>query len=124
MPVSARTRDAQSNHPNAPLFPLMRRLEAEYQRLLTKSKACAPPFGTIPVGGGDWMDYHFKSEAVFGLLAALRFGKPLEAAIQDGIEDCKYAIALWNGRREYQVRRWEQMGDGYLRALVFSLKGG
>jgi len=100
----------------------MRQLEQEYQRCLERSRACAPTFGTISVGDGDWMDYHFKAEAIFGLLAALRFGRTLQESIVSGVEDCKYAISIWNKKREYQVRRWDGWAESYLLSLVSLLK--
>ena len=56
--------------------------------------------------------------AVSGLLSALRFGKTLDEAVLDGAEDAKYAIGLWNGRREYQVRRADCWVESYLRGVV------
>jgi hypothetical protein len=110
-----------TKHPNKNLFPLMRKLDEKYQSLSEKSAKAGPRNGEISIGGGDWMDYFFKAEAVRGTLTALRNGKSMEEAIQDGKAVGEIAIDIWNKKREWQVRRWNGWIEDYLRRLISNI---
>lgn len=97
---------------------LMRFLDDEYQKLHDRYYRSAPQGGTIPAGGGDWMDCHFRMEAIRGCVGALRRKKPLEEAIAEGEAVSEIAVKLWNTRREYQVRRWEKTGGEFLKGKI------
>ena len=89
---------------------LVRAIEEEYRRLLRRQEAHAPRSGEIPIGGGEWMDSHFKAEGLRGVLAGLRAGKGILEAIEEGVDTYLTAVLIWNSRREYQVRRTTNRG--------------
>lgn len=96
---------------------LMIFLDEKMQELYEKHYKAAPRNG-IPIGGGDWMDTFFRTEAIRGCLGALRRGKNLEEAIQEGITVSEISVGIWNKKREWQVHRWEKTGEMYLRDLI------
>lgn len=97
-------------------------LQEEHDKLSQTHYKCAPKNGTIPVGGGDWMDSFFKMESVRGCLNALRAGETLSESISQGKTVSEIAIKIWNGRREWQVHRWEKCAHHYLDSLIVRLK--
>ena len=72
----------------------------------------------LPIGGGDWMDSLFRMEALRGAMAELEAGKTNAEALAAGIAAGRLAIRTWNGRREYQVHRWEGSIDSYLERML------
>ena len=100
----------------------IRRMDVVYQDLQQKHYAAAPRNGDIPTGGGDWMDMHFRCEALRGCMGALRTGKKLHEAIADGRAVSSIAVGLWNNRREYQVHRWEQTAWDYLDRIIIQIR--
>jgi hypothetical protein len=103
-------------------FAFMRALDAEYLRLDAKVRELGPRNGEIPVGGGDWMDSFFRAEAIRGTLGALRRGTGLKDALIEGEDTAKVAIAIWNRKREYQVRRDDCWVGDYLRGVVIKVR--
>lgn len=97
---------------------LLRSLGVEYDRLNKIHSESAPKGGDIPAGGGDWMDSFFRMEGVRGVMTALRAGKTVDYAIQFGKDVSTLAVKIWNGRREYQVRRWEETGHSFIERTV------
>lgn len=108
---------------------LTRLLDDEYMRIHDLHYKAAPRnadgLGSgIPVGGGDWMDTFFKMEAIRGVISELRQGKDIDTATATGKVLSEIAIRIWNGRREYQVRRWEQCCHDFIERLVWRLLEG
>lgn len=95
----------------------IRILEMEYEKQVQIHSSAAPRNG-IAVGGGDWMDSFFKMEAVRMMLSTIRAGKPLVEVERYGKDAATIAVKLWNDRREYQVRRWEQCCDDFVDSLI------
>ena len=95
----------------------LKELDTEYLRLNALSQDAAPRGGSIPVGGGDWMDYFFKAEAVHGMLSSLRHRKTYKQSFANGCAASRGAIKIWNSRREYQVRRWEGWVEDFLESV-------
>ena len=91
----------------------IRKLDDEYQKLVSRSNEAAPRNGSIPIGGGDWMDNFFKSEAIRGVIGALRRGNYVGARAE-GKELAELAIQIWNGRREWQVHRSKHWIDDFI----------
>lgn len=103
---------------------ILRRLDLEYYKLHDAHYLNAPKPNTVPIGGGEWMDYFFRMEAIRGVVNALRCGKTVEEAIQDGKAVSEIAIALWNKKREYQVHRWTNCCHDYIERLVWRIQDG
>lgn len=103
-------------------FPLMRRLDEEYQKLSDAHYRAAPKGGSVAVGGGEWVDTFFKMEAIRGCLTALRNLKNLSEAVEEGKAVSSIAVQLWNQKREFQVRRWEETSHAFLIQLVSRLQ--
>lgn len=101
---------------------LLRHLDDVYQEMTRRHYANAPPSGTVPVGGGDWMDYFFKAEAIRGCITSLRAGNTLAQATRDGYAVSEIAVQLWNKRREYQVHRWEKTAHDFLDRTIAAYK--
>lgn len=99
---------------------LLRFLDGRYQSLSRKHREAAPTGGTIPIGGGDWMDTFFRMEALRGCIGALRRDKTLAEAVEEGKTVAVIAVQIWNRRREYQVHRCEDTADDYLDSVVRS----
>jgi hypothetical protein len=68
------------------------------------------------------MDLFFRMEAVRGVMTSLRGGKSLREAVADGKTASEVAVKIWNGRREWQVRRWEHCCHDYLDGLIRKLR--
>lgn len=100
---------------------LLMSLGKEYQRLNDIYKSNAPLYGTIPAGGGEWMDSFFRMEAIRGCTSALSKGESIEDAIVAGKEASTDAVRIWNSRREYQVRRWDGTSHSWLENLVYRM---
>lgn len=95
-----------------------RRLMDKYQEALDVSNRNAPRGGAIPVGGGDWMDYFFRSEAIMGVVESLRRKNgSLKDAMEDGKKRAEEAVKIWNSRREFQVHRSTCWIEDYLRGV-------
>ena len=98
----------------------MRRISAVREGLLERVKSLAPRGGEIPVGGGEWIDAFFCSEALRGLLGGLRRGESLEASVRGGVAVGQEAIGIWNSRREWQVHRSVCWVEDYLQGVLRS----
>ena len=106
---------------------LRRRLEGERRYCLGRSRDLSRGgalSGRHPGDGGEWLDWHFRAEAVHGLLAALRFGHSLDEAVACGVEDARHAAELWNAGRGTGLQRAVDWADAYLRELVLILSRG
>lgn len=68
------------------------------------------------------MDTFFRMEAIRGCLTALRNGKKLGAAVQEGKDVSSISVQIWNQKREYQVHRWEETTWSYLDRLVVKIR--
>lgn len=99
-------------------FAIMRSLDDEFTLLAERHYENAPNNGTIPVGGGDWMDSFFRMEAVRGTLGALGRGLSLKESIEEGKSVSEISVKIWNGKREYQVHRWIKTAHTYLDKLI------
>lgn len=98
---------------------LTRLLDDEYQRLYAKHYEEQKAIGNrIPVGGGDWMDMFFRCEALRGCIGALRAGKPLDECVAEGKAVSEISVRIWNGKREYQVHRWDKCCHTFLDGIV------
>lgn len=69
------------------------------------------------------MDTFFRMEAIRGCMSALRLGKPLQEAVDDGKKTSEIAVKKWNDRREYQVHRWHETAHEYLDTLIRLYRG-
>jgi hypothetical protein len=99
-------------------------LDKEYMGLRERHTKAAPRPGTIPIGGGDWMDTFFRMEGVAGILSAVRRGKSIREGLEEGKQDSRRAVLIWNerrGKKDYQTHRWEQTAFDYLDSLVTRL---
>lgn len=95
-----------------------KQLLATLDEWTARHHACAPR--GIPVGGGDWMDSFFRMEALAAAVGSLRKGCSISAAILSGKLAAREAVRKWNKRREYQVRRWDQCCDEFIRNAVMN----
>lgn len=95
-------------------------LDEKYQELSDSHYKNAPPSGTVPAGGGEWMDSFFRMEAVRGCMTALRLRKSVEDAVLDGYAVSEISVQIWNTRRkkDYQTQRWEKTAHDYLDSLI------
>ena len=85
-----------------------RKLLDKYQEALDISNKNAPRGGAIPIGGGDWMDYFFRSEAIMGVVESLRRKNgSLKEATKAGVERATAAIEIWNKRFAYFDPKFE-----------------
>ena len=100
------------------LYSILRNMDVEYQKLDERHRESQPKNNSIPVGGGDWMDTFFRMEALRGTMSALRSGKSIPKAIEDGKAVSEISVRIWNGRREWQVRRWVETAHAYLERTV------
>ena len=101
---------------------LLRLLDDEYQKLYAKHYEEQKAIGNrIPVGGGDWMDMFFRCEALRGCIGALRTDKSLDEAVAEGKTVSEISIRIWNGKREYQVHRWDKCCHSYLDGMIARL---
>lgn len=100
-------------------YAILRALDDVYQENMSKHYAAAPK-GGIPAGGGDWVDYFFKSEGLRGAIGYLRSNKnpTIEGCIAEGLVVSQIAIKIWNTQREYQVHRWENSVEEFIRYEV------
>ena len=99
-------------------FSIMRRLDDEFMLLDKIHNENAPKGGTIPVGGGDWMDSFFRMEAIRGTLGGLRRGLSLKKAVEEGKAVSEISVKIWNGKQGYQVHRWVKTAHTYLDRLM------
>lgn len=95
-------------------YEILRWLDEKYQDMLSKHYENAPKSNTIPVGGGDWMDTFFRSEGLRGCIGALRRGLCLKESFEEGKMVSEIAVRVWNGKREWQVHRWDKTVHNYL----------
>lgn len=95
-------------------------LGEKYQELSDRYYKNVPKFGTVPAGGGEWMDSFFRMEAIRGCMTALRLSKSVEEAVLDGYAVSEIAVQIWNTRRkkDYQTQRWEKTAHDYLDSLI------
>lgn len=100
---------------------LLRLLDDEFAATHKRQQANAPRNGGIPVGGGDWMDSFFKVEAIEGVQEALREGKNLREARNQGRRRSQLAIRKWNQSREWQVHRNEDTAWNWLEMKLYRL---
>lgn len=98
----------------------MRRIGDVQRYWQRKSHDAAPRNGALPIGGGDWMDSFFRSEAIEGLLSSLRKKDSLKEAMLSGVMRAKEAIRVWNHRhrKDYAVQRWDGWVEDFLLNLV------
>lgn len=95
---------------------ILRRLDDEYQKLYRYHIDVAPR--GLPVGGGEWIDSHFKLEAIRGATKSLREGSTIEESIDAGKKAGRYSVKMWNDKREWQVHRQIETTDDYIERLV------
>ena len=87
------------------VYSVMRLIGTEADRADAEHLRLRPRYGEIAVGGAH-MDPFFRSEALNGLLRALRTGANPTDAIIVGNAEANLAIKIWNkSRRDYQVHR-------------------
>ena len=101
---------------------ITRELDVLYQELSEKHYACAPKNGELPIGGGDWMDTFFRMEGLRGTIGALQRGKNLSDAFEEGKTVSEISVRIWNGKREYQVHRWDKTVYSYLESVKKRVK--
>jgi len=100
---------------------MLRTLRGIYDKLAEKHYQCAPRGGSLPIGGGDWMDCFFRMEGIRGMMQGLRNNKSLVQSLQDGKDASTVAVKAWNGKREWQVHRWEQTAWHFLECTIKDL---
>lgn len=103
-------------------FEMLRKLDNKYLDLNEKHYNNAPRGGSLPIGGGEWMDTFFRMEALRGMMNALRDGKSLNESVSDGKAVSEIAVKIWNTRREWQVHRYIKTAHSYLDRVVRSMK--
>lgn len=102
---------------------LLRSLDKVYDELNEKYSCEIKAIGSkIPIGGSGWMDLFFRMEGIRGVMAGLRSSGNLLGAIEVGKTTSSIAVRIWNGRKEYQVHRWEETCYGYLEHTVRRIK--
>lgn len=100
---------------------LLRLLDEEHLRQNKEHRKLSPRNGEIPVGGAH-MESFFRMEGVGGIIQALRDGQGILEAVAHGKAIASFAVRLWNGRREWQVHRWEKTCDDYFDRLMVRIR--
>lgn len=95
-------------------YEILRWLDEKYQSVQRKHYGNAPKGGSIPVGGGDWMDMFFRAEGLRGCIGALRRGVSLKGSFEEGKAVSEIAVRVWNEKREWQVHRQDKTVHSYL----------